>query len=89
MGLFVVYILPVVTYLQKLKIESDNPLFAEAAQISNMYYNVKMYQEKLPKEMVPMNSSQRLHEEMGLEEVESNSSISSESFAVKLIGYVK
>ena len=29
-GLFIVYILPVMTYLQKLKIESDNPLFAEA-----------------------------------------------------------
>lgn len=51
-GLFVVYILPVVTHLHKLKIESDNPLFAEATQISNMYYNDKMYQEKLPKEMV-------------------------------------
>lgn len=57
MGLFVIYILPVVTHLNKLKIESDNPLFAEATQISNMYYNDKMYQEKLPKEMVPMSSS--------------------------------
>lgn len=46
-GLMIVYILPVVTYLVKLKQEYDNPLLAEATELYNTYLNKKLYQDNI------------------------------------------
>ena len=46
-GLFIVYMLPVFTYLAKLKTEVDNPTLARANQMYIDYKNRKLYQEKI------------------------------------------
>lgn len=46
-GLIIVYMLPVFTYLAKLKTEVDNPTLARANQLYIDYKNRKLYQEKM------------------------------------------
>ena len=46
-GLFVIYILPISTYLVKLKYEVDNPIIAEADKMNREYQHKKLYQSKL------------------------------------------
>jgi len=45
-GLFIVYIMPVVTYLVKLKHQCDNPILNEAHDIQTNYLNKKLYQDE-------------------------------------------
>ena len=46
-GFFVIYLLPIATYLVKLKNDSDSPLLAQAYDLNNQYQNMKLYQTKI------------------------------------------
>ena len=45
-GIFVLYALPILTYLVKLKNESDNPIISQAQQLIQNHQIKKLYQEK-------------------------------------------
>jgi len=42
-GLFIIYLLPVCTYLCKLKNDSDNPILYQAQNLQHNYQNNKLY----------------------------------------------
>lgn len=51
-GCILVYFLPVLTYLRKLKEEADNPILADVIEMRYSYLNDKLYSEKQPRQRV-------------------------------------
>lgn len=61
-GLFMIYFLPIGTYLTKLKNDSDNPVLFQAQQLSHNYQNMKLYQSKVEPTGGPGQQYQELNQ---------------------------
>lgn len=48
-GCILVYFMPVMTYLKKLREEADNPILSDVIEMRHSYLNEKMYNEKYTK----------------------------------------